>query len=77
MFVYKLSGCGFESSSSHLNIKLRFHTLYKIYVQCLKKKHFFSSWNQASQPEYLLATLMLIEKMDIGKPKREEKTEIE
>ena len=32
---------------------------------------------QASQLRYLLATLMLIEKMDIEKPKTEEKTEIE
>ena len=32
---------------------------------------------QASQPRYLLTTLMLIEKMDTDKRKTEEKTEIE
>ena len=38
---------------------------------------FIFNMKQASQLRYLLATLMLIEKMDIEKPKREEKKEIE
>ena len=42
-----------------------------------EKEAFLFIMKSSESARILLATLMLIEKMDIDKPKREEKTEIE